>query len=202
MEDSIKQKRYFSIIESVLFVSGEPISLNELSNILEEPPNLVKTLMEKLMKIYEEDELRGIKIFKTGSSYQFGTKNSNEDYILKLLKTNQRQSLSQAAIETISIIAYKQPITRVEIDEIRGVRSEKAIQILLEKNLIRQVGKLETIGRPILYGTTDNFLKQFGLENISELPDIDSFEVEVNTNESNESESSDEHNEYTENSQV
>ena len=95
-----------------------------------------------------------------------------------MLKTHQRPSLSQAAIETLSIISYKQPVTRVEIEEIRGVRSDKAIQTLLDKDLIKESGRLEVIGRPILYGTTDNFLKQFGIERLEELPALEDVQID------------------------
>ena len=160
---------YFSAIESLLFVHGDPISLKEMSSILDEDIQVVEKLMEEFENLYNRPN-RGIKVFKIDDKYQLGTKPENEKYIVKLLKTNQRQSLSQAAIETLSIISYKQPITRVEIEEIRGVRSDKAIQTLLEKDLIKESGRLEVIGRPILYGTTDNFLKQFGIEKLEELP--------------------------------
>lgn len=166
---------YFSAIESLLFVHGDPISLKEMSGILDEDIEVVEKLMEEFENLYNRPN-RGIKVFKIDDKYQFGTKPENEKYIVKLLKTNQRQSLSQAAIETLSIISYKQPITRVEIEEIRGVRSDKAIQTLLEKDLIKESGRLEVVGRPILYGTTDNFLKQFGIEKLEELPVLEEIE--------------------------
>ena len=93
----------------------------------------------------------------------------------KLLKKNKRQSLSQASIESLAIIAYKQPITRIDIDEIRGVKSESALQRLIEKDLIKEVGRLEVPGRPILYGTTDEFLRQFDLSDLKQLPSLDLF---------------------------
>ena len=108
-------------------------------------------------------------------SYQFVTKPENSEFIQKLLKKNKRQSLSQASLESLSIIAYKQPITRVDIDEIRGVKSESAIQKLVERDLVSEVGRLEVPGRPILYGTTDEFLRQFGLSTLDELPSLDLF---------------------------
>ena len=123
---------YFSAIESLLFVHGDPISLKEMSSILDEDIQVVEKLMEEFENLYNRPN-RGIKVFKIDNKYQLGTKPENEKYIVKLLKTNQRQSLSQAAIETLSIISYKQPITRVEIEEIRVVRSDKAIQTLLER---------------------------------------------------------------------
>lgn len=166
---------YFSAIESLLFVHGDPISLKEISNILDEDINIIEKIMEEFETLYNRPN-RGIRVFKIDDKYQLGTKPENEKYIVRLLKTNQRQSLSQAAIETLSIISYKQPITRVEIEEIRGVRSDKAIQTLLEKELIKESGRLEVVGRPILYGTTDNFLKQFGIEKLEELPALEDIE--------------------------
>lgn len=133
--------------------------------------------MDRFEKIYENSN-RGIKLFKIEDKYQLGTKPENEIYIVKLLRTNQRQSLSQAAIETLAIISYKQPVTRIEIEEIRGVRSDKAIQTLLDKELIKESGRLEVVGRPIVYGTTDNFLKQFGIERLEELPDLDNMQID------------------------
>lgn len=189
--DKKLMENYFSAIESVLFVHGDPISIKELSTILEESLEITLRLMNEFENLYNEKN-RGIKLFKVDDKYQLGTKPENEPYIVKLLKTNQRQSLSQAAIETLSIISYKQPITRVEIEEIRGVRSDKAIQTLLDKELIKESGRLEGIGRPILYGTTDNFLKQFGIGKLEELPaleDMDEDEEErlnISDNTSNE----------------
>lgn len=169
--------KFFSVIESLLFVYGDPISLKEISDVLEEEEDFVKFLMDEFELLYKNSD-RGLKVFNIDGKYQFGTKPENEKYIVRLLKTNQRQSLSQAAIETLSIISYKQPVTRVEIEEIRGVRSDKAIQTLLDKELIKESGRLEAIGRPILYGTTDNFLKQFGIEKLEELPVLDDIELD------------------------
>lgn len=166
-----------SIIESLLFVHGDPLSIKDISEIIEEDEIYIEEVMDRLEKIYENSN-RGIKLFKIEDKYQLGTKPENEIYIVKLLRTNQRQSLSQAAIETLAIISYKQPVTRIEIEEIRGVRSDKAIQTLLDKELIKESGRLEVVGRPIVYGTTDNFLKQFGIERLEELPDLDNMQID------------------------
>ena len=125
-----------------------------------------------MMNEYEEKS-RGIKLISVDGAYQLVTKSENSDYIQKLLKKNKKHSLSQASIESLAIIAYKQPITRIDIDEIRGVKSESAIQKLVERGLIKDIGRLEVPGRPILYGTTDEFLRQFGLKTIKELPSLD-----------------------------
>lgn len=166
------RKRYISIIESLLFASGDPMKIKDIANILECSEVYTKEILEELRLEYGKNE-RGIKLVCINKTYQLVTKPENSDYIQKILKTNSRQSLSQAAIESLAIIAYKQPITKVEIDDIRGVKSESAIQKLLERNLIKECGRKEVIGRPILYGTTDEFLRQFQLENLKELPTID-----------------------------
>ena len=135
--------------------------------------------MEEIQRDYEEEE-RGIKLISINEEYQLATKAENSDYIQKLLKKNKRQSLSQASLESLAIISYKQPITRVDIDEIRGVKSESAIQRLLERDLIKEVGRLEVPGRPILFGTTDEFLRQFGLNKLEELPSLDLYNYNDN----------------------
>ena len=166
-----------SAIESMLFVSGEPLSLRDLSNNLEIKDKVVEEIIKEMMSEYEE-ESRGIRLISINGSYQLVTKSENSDYIQKLLKKNKRHSLSQASIESLAIIAYKQPITRIDIDEIRGVKSESAIARLIERGLIKDIGRLEVPGRPILYGTTDEFLRQFGLKTIKELPSLDLYSDE------------------------
>ncbi|MGL4730364.1 MAG: SMC-Scp complex subunit ScpB [Clostridium sp.] len=178
IEEVSHKKIYYSIIESLLYVSGDPISLSTIASIIECSLDYTEKLMKDMMKVYKDDESRGLKIIKNHKEYQFVTKPKNSNYIQKLLKTNVRQSLSQAALETLAIIAYRQPITRVEIEEIRGVKSDRAIYTLIDKNLIKESGKKDVVGRPNLYSTTDEFLKYFDFGNIEELPSIESFELE------------------------
>lgn len=170
-----------SAIESMLFVSGEPLSLKDLSNNLEVKDKVVEEIIKEMMTEYE-DQSRGIRLISINGAYQLVTKSENSDFVQKLLKKNKRHSLSQASIESLAIIAYKQPITRIDIDEIRGVKSESAIQKLVEKGLIQDIGRLEVPGRPILYGTTDEFLRQFGLETLKELPSLDLYNDEESKN--------------------
>lgn len=172
--DDYKKNSLKSAIEAVLFASGEPLSLQDLVNHLEEKSKTLEIVIEEMMEEYESLN-RGIKIICIKGSYQLVTKAENSNYIQKLLKKNKRQSLSQASIESLAIIAYKQPITRIDIDEIRGVKSESALQRLIEKELIKEVGRLEVPGRPILYGTTDEFLRQFELTDLRDLPSLDLF---------------------------
>ncbi|MDP4177576.1 MAG: SMC-Scp complex subunit ScpB [Bacillota bacterium] len=163
---------YFSIIESLLFVSGEPLKSKDIASILECNIMFVEKLINDLSKKYEAQD-RGIKIINVNNEYQLVTKKENNNYIQKLLKVNVRQSLSQASLETLAIIAYKQPVTRAQIDEIRGVKSDSAVSKLLEKDLIKESGRMEMPGRPILYSTTDEFLKQFGFEKVSDIPALE-----------------------------
>ena len=172
--DDLKKNSLKSAIDSLLFASGEPLSLQELVNHTEEKSKLIEIIIREMMEEYENSN-RGIKIICIKGSYQLVTKSQNADYIQKLLKKNKRQSLSQASIESLAIVAYKQPITRIDIDEIRGVKSESAIQRLIEKELIKEIGRLDVPGRPILYGTTEEFLRQFELKDLKELPSLDLF---------------------------
>lgn len=172
--DDLKKNSLKSAIEALLFASGDPLSLQDLINHLEEKSKLIEIIIHEMMEEYENSN-RGIKLICIKGSYQLVTKAENSDYIQKLLKKNKRQSLSQASIESLAIIAYKQPITRIDIDEIRGVKSESAIQRLVEKELVKEVGRLEVPGRPILYGTTDEFLRQFELKDLRDLPSLDLF---------------------------
>ena len=173
--DGASQKEaYFSIFESLLFVSGEPIKLKEMATIIESSENFTKEILQELMLRYEAED-RGIRLISINDAFQLVTKPKNSNYVQKLLKTNVRQSLSQAALETLAIVAYRQPITRIDIDEIRGVKSDSAVSTLAEKGLIKECGRLEVPGRPILYTTTEEFLKNFGLSNLKEMPSLESF---------------------------
>jgi len=172
VDGRIEKNKYFSAIEAILFMSGEPLKLNEITSILGLTSKHCEGILNELMQNYEAQD-RGIKLIRLDNKFQFITKPQNSNYIQQLLKINSRQSLSQGALETLAIVAYKQPITRMEIDEIRGVKSDRAISSLVEKNLIIEYGRMETAGRPILYVTTDEFLKSFEIQSIKELVKID-----------------------------
>jgi len=163
---------YFSIFESLLFVSGEPIKLKELASIIESSEDFAEDVLKELMFKYEAQE-RGIRLLNINNQYQLVTKPENSDYVQKLLKTNIRQALSQAALETLAIVSYRQPVTRIDIDEIRGVKSDSAVLTLVDKGLIKECGRMDVAGRPILYATTEEFLKNFGLNNIKDMPPLE-----------------------------
>ena len=174
--ETSRKNKIKSAIEAMLFVAGEPLNIKDIYTNLELDRKTVKEILNELAEDFKS-ESRGIKLINIDDSYQFVTKPENSEFIQKMLKKNKRQSLSQASIESLAIVAYKQPITRVDIDEIRGVKSESALQRLLERDLIKDVGRLEVPGRPILYGTTDEFLRQFGLQSLNELPSLDLYEI-------------------------
>ncbi|VYU61820.1 segregation/condensation protein B [Clostridium tertium] len=179
-EELSNKPRIKSAIESLLFVSGDPLSIKDITNALESNIKLVKEVLDEMVLEYDSEK-RGIKLISINGEYQLVTKAENSDFVQKLLKKNKRQSLSQASLESLAIIAYKQPITRVDIDEIRGVKSESAINRLIEKDLIKEVGRLEVPGRPMLFGTTEEFLRQFGLRELNELPSLDIYNNEDNS---------------------
>lgn len=162
-----------SILESLLFAAGdEGLSLKQIAEVLEVDDLHASEIIENLKQEYESNENRGIMIVQLAGTFQLATKKDNADYLKKLVDSPHTSTLSQAALETLAIIAYKQPITRAEIEEIRGVKTERPLNTLMAKALIKEVGRAEGTGRAILYGTTKEFLDYFGLKNLKELPPL------------------------------
>lgn len=166
-----------SIIEALLFIWGDPLSLKDISHVLEINEKQTKKIIGEMVDEFNYNR-RGIKIIQTGNSYQLSTRPEHFEWIEKLSLPKTKKKLSNAALETLSIITYKQPVTKSEIEAIRGVRCDKALETLLEKEVIKEKGRLEKTGRPILYGTTKQFLKYFGLKNLNELPSLDNFNLD------------------------
>ncbi|WP_207289685.1 SMC-Scp complex subunit ScpB [Senegalia massiliensis] len=167
------------IIEGVLYIWGEPLSIDSLHKILEIDKNKIKNIMEEMINEFDYNR-RGLQIIKIKNNYQLTTRPIHYDYIKKLMPEKTNKGLSNAALETLSIISYKQPITRVEIENIRGVKCDKSISTLIDKGLVEEKGRLDRTGKPIIYGTTDNFLRHFGLKDISELPKLKDVILEEN----------------------
>ncbi|KOP78873.1 SMC-Scp complex subunit ScpB [Lysinibacillus sp. NPDC093190] len=162
-----------SRIESLLFVVGDDgLTIKQLSQLLGEPEELIVQTMEVLKTTYEEDLARGLTIKEIAGVYQLITKSELADTIQRLVENPTVQSLSQASLEVLAIVAYKQPITRVAIEDLRGVKCERPIQTLASRGLIKEVGRSEGTGRAILYGTTKEFLNYFGLNSIEEMPPL------------------------------
>ena len=157
------------IIEAILFVSGEPVQTAALAHALEVTEIEINTAVQELESDYDYRR-RGICLKRFGSHVQLSTRADYAPYIEKLLQPIQKQSLSQAALETLAVVAYKQPVTKLDIESVRGVKCDYSVQSLVNKGLIEEVGRKETLGRPILYGTTDTFLSHFGLRSLEDLP--------------------------------
>lgn len=164
-----------AIAEAIIFVSDEPITARTLADILDEHKDTVQAAVEELQREYEERG-GGLQMREIAGGWQIATRTEYHEEIRKFLKTRPSAKLSLAALETLAVIAYKQPVTVPEILEIRGVQSASAIKTLLEKRLIVTKGHKETVGRPMLYGTSKDFLIQFGLKDLSDLPSIEDFE--------------------------
>lgn len=178
-EEIANKNKIYSIIESLLFVAGEPVTPLDIAKTMDLSVDEILSYLKEMIIMFESCSERGIKIISINGSFQLVTKNENSSFIQKFLKKNVRQSLSQASLESLAIIAYKQPITRIEIDEIRGVKSDSALQRLVEKNLIEETGRKEVPGRPILYGTTDEFLRHFALSDLDELPELELYDSKI-----------------------
>lgn len=162
-----------AIIEGLLFVSGEDgLTLNEISKLVDEDENKIKECIKELFNDYQKDD-RGIQIEFLGNHFKLTTKKEHKEYYKKLIDEEINSTLSQSALETLAIIAYNEPITRIDIDNIRGVNSSYVIRKLLLKGLIEDVGRSDLPGKPILYGITSRFLDYFGLGTIDELPEIE-----------------------------
>lgn len=160
-----------NIIESVLFVAGDPIAISDLCVKFNVDKKEINKAIDKLKARYDGNS--GIKLMIFNNKLQFSSNPDYVDYIAAVLNPIRQRNLTKATLETAAIIAYKQPITRTEIEETRGVNSDYALNILLEHKLVAIVGRKDAVGRPALFGTTDEFLKRFGIESINDLPDYD-----------------------------
>ena len=152
-------------LEALLFAAGDPISVREIASVLQIVPDAVEVLLEEMTADYQSPH-RGIQVIRLEDKIRLTTKIEYSDTVLKLAEVNERQTLSKGALECLAIIAYKQPVTRVEIDEIRGVSSQYVLGKLLERSFITVIGRKKVPGKPKLYATTDEFLRQFGFDNL------------------------------------
>ena len=160
------------IVEAILFVTGNAVEKKEICRAMEITEAELEETLDALESGYDFDR-RGLRLLRFGAHVQLATRPDYAAYVEKLLQPVQRQSLSQAVMETLAVIAYRQPVTKAEIEQIRGVKCDYSVQSLVAKGLIEEVGRKETLGRPILYGTTDAFLRHFCLSSLAELPEID-----------------------------
>ena len=168
-----------AVIEAILFAAGKEVNKKELMSVLEISEDELNAIISVMQEEYKHEN-RGIEIIKVEDSYQLATKKDLYEYLYQIFDKRNKPNLSQAALETLAIIAYNPKITRAEIESIRGVNSDGTMYKLLEYDLIESVGKLDAPGRPTMYSTTSNFLKMFGLNSLNDLPDLPKYKLDEN----------------------
>lgn len=164
-------------IEAILFTMGESVEIGKLAAAIDHDEDTTRKLIHNMMDKYEKED-RGIKIIELEDSFQMCTKSDMYEYLIKVAKQPRKYVLTDVQLETLSIVAYKQPITKIEIEKIRGVKSDHAVNKLVEYNLVCELGRLDAPGRPILFGTTEEFLRRFSVHSLDELPSLNAEQME------------------------
>lgn len=165
------------IIESILFTMGESVELSKIAMAIEHDEATTRKVIHQMMDKYEVEN-RGIRIVELEDSFQMCTKTEMYEYLIKIAKQPKRYVLTDVLLETLSIIAYKQPVTKLEIEKIRGVKSDHAVNKLVEYNLACEVGRLDAPGKPLLFGTTEEFLRRFSIQSVDDLPSLNQEQME------------------------
>ena len=173
----MKIKKMEGIIEAILFTMGESVELDKIARTLEQDVETTRKVIHNMMDRYEKED-RGIHIIELENAFQMCTKKDTYEYLIRNGKQPKRHVLTDVALETLSIIAYKQPITKLEIEKIRGVKSDHAVNKLIEYDLVAEVGRMDAPGRPLLFGTTEEFLRRFSVQSVDELPSINPEKME------------------------
>lgn len=170
-------KELEGIIEAILFTMGDSVEVSKIAKAIEQDVDTTKKLIRNMMDKYEQED-RGMRILELEDSFQMCTKKEMYEYLIRIAKQPRKYVLTDVVLETLSIIAYKQPVTRYEIEKIRGVKSDHAVNKLIEYDLVTEVGRLDAPGRPILFGTTEEFLRRFSVQSVDELPGINPEKIE------------------------
>lgn len=165
------EKELLGAVEAILFAMGESVSLSKIASAIGKDETEAKRLLEELKKQYQKKE-RGIQLIELEDSYQLCTKPELYDYLIQVAKQPKKHVLTDVLLETLAIVAYKQPVTKIEIEKIRGVKSDHAVNKLVEYDLVCEVGRMDAPGKPLLFGTTEEFLRRFGVQSVEELPSI------------------------------
>lgn len=173
-----------AIIEAVLFTMGDSVETSHLAKAIEQDEEITKKIVHNMMDRYQEAD-RGIKIIELENAFQMCTKAEMYEALITVAKQPKKQVLTDVLLETLSIVAYKQPITRIEIEKIRGVKSDHAVNKLVEYGLVEELGRLDAPGRPLLFGTTEEFLRRFGVQSLEELPSLNPEKIEEFKEEAN-----------------
>ena len=173
----MEDKDYKTIIESILFTMGESVALTKIAAAIELEQGDTKRLIDELAREYIEEN-RGMRIMELEEAYQMCTSQNTYEYLIKIAKQPKKHVLTEVLLETLSIIAYKQPVTKAEIEKIRGVSCDHAVSKLVEYNLAMELGRLDAPGRPMLFGTTEEFLRSFGIHSLEDLPEMSAVQIE------------------------
>ena len=173
----MEEKNYHAIIEAILFTMGESVELSRIAEAIELDKKETKKILDKMIEHYKDSSM-GVEIMELDGAYQMCTKPEMYEYLIRIAKQPKRRVLTDVLLETLSIVAYKQPVTKAEIEKIRGVSSEHAVSKLVEYNLICELGRLDAPGRPLLFGTTEEFLRSFGVNSIDNLPVLNPVQLE------------------------
>lgn len=173
----MERQKAQAVIEAVLFTMGESVEISRLAELIEEDLRTTKGILKEMEERYAQED-RGIGMVQFDNAVQLCTKSEMYEYLIKIAKSPRKMTLTDTVLETLSIIAYKQPVTRLEIEKIRGVSCDHAINKLLEYDLITELGRLDAPGRPLLFGTTEQFLRCFGVKSLGELPELNPVQIE------------------------
>lgn len=173
----MEREKAKAVLEAILFTMGESVEIDRLAAVIEEDNKTTKEILDELASDYEAQG-RGIGLTTLENAVQLCTRGEFYEYLIKIAKTPKKYTLTDTLLETLSIIAYKQPVTRLEIEKVRGVSCDHAVNRLLELELITEVGRLDAPGRPLLFGTTEQFLRSFGVHSIEELPKLNPVQIE------------------------
>ena len=165
------------LIEAILFTMGDSVELNKIAAAIEHDENTTRKIIHNMMDSYEEEN-RGIRIIELDDSFQMCTKKEDYEYLIRIAKQPKRYVLTDVLLETLSIVAYKQPVTKLEIEKIRGVKSDHAVNKLVEYGLVEEAGRMEAPGRPLLFKTTEEFLRRFGVQSLEDLPSLNEEQIE------------------------
>ena len=170
-------KKLQGVIEAILFTMGESVELSRIASAIEHDEETTRKIIHSMMDEYDAEN-RGIRIIELDNAFQMCTKKERYEYLIRIAKQPKRYMLTDVVLETLSIIAYKQPVTKLEIEKIRGVKSDHAVNKLVEYGLVEETGRLDAPGRPLLFGTTEEFLRRFSVQSLEELPTLDSEKLE------------------------
>lgn len=173
----MEAKSYKRIIESILFTMGNSVELEKIAAAIELDLEETRHLVEELSEEYRQED-RGVRIVELDGSYQMCTSQNTYEYLIRIAKQPRKHVLTDVLLETLSIIAYKQPVTKAEIEKIRGVSCDHAVSKLVEYGLVFEIGRMDAPGRPMLFGTTEDFLRSFGIHSLEELPEMSTLQME------------------------